>query len=159
MESLYLPRNGCGGWMRVILAFVVAAGVSIGIAHGDDAAGGAYEIQILSGRPDMVSGGNALVGITATLDSYPSGLRVSLDGKDVTSAFRPSSPGVLVGLVEGLSGTGELACERRRHAAGHAVAGEPSDQRAGVLRTPRAPIRVRNRRVRAGLGRDAGRTA
>ena len=108
MESLYLPRNGCGGWMRVILAFVVAAGVSIGIAHGDDAAGGAYEIQILSGRPDMVSGGNALVGITATLDSYPSGLRVSLDGKDVTSAFRPSSPGVLVGLVEGLSGTGEL---------------------------------------------------
>ena len=51
MESLYLPGNGCDGWMRVILAFVVAAGVRIGIARGDDAAGGAYEIQTASSAP------------------------------------------------------------------------------------------------------------
>ena len=95
-----------------MLAVACAAGVALGIGactvRGDDAGDAAYELQVLSGRPDMVTGGDALVSISGAPDADLSGLRVSLDGQDVTAAFRPASPGVLVGLVDGVSGAGEL---------------------------------------------------
>ena len=56
----------------------------------------------------MVTGGDALIGINGAPDSDLSGLRVFLDGIDVTHDFRPSSPGVLVGLVGGFAGAVEL---------------------------------------------------
>lgn len=108
MNSLRMAGRRSGGGILVMLAIAVAAGISPCIARGHDPSGGAYEIRILSSRADMVTGGNALIGITATPDSELSGLRVSLDGNDVTSAFRPSAPGVLVGLVDGVTGIGVL---------------------------------------------------
>ena len=112
MGLSFLPGIDCCGGTRVMLAVVIAAGVALGvgacIVRGDDAGDGAYELQILSGRPDMVTGGDALVSIAAGPDADLSDLRITLGGRDVTAAFRPSSPGVLVGLVEGLSGSGEL---------------------------------------------------
>ena len=112
MGLSFLPGNGCCGGMRVMLAVVLAAGVALGvgacIVRGDDAGDGAYELRIVSGRPDMVTAGDALVRIAAAPDADLSGLSVSLDGQDVTAAFRQSSPGELVGLVEGLSGSSEL---------------------------------------------------
>ncbi|KAA9157987.1 hypothetical protein F6B41_04305 [Microbacterium lushaniae] len=55
------------------------------------------EIEILSGRADSVSGGNALVSITGAGD----GARITAAGVDVTEGFAPRA-GALVGLVEDL---------------------------------------------------------
>ena len=113
MPKSWLPGIDCCGGMQGVLALVVAAGLALGIGacivRGDDAAEGAYELQVLSGRPDMVTGGDVLVAVQAAADAELSELRVALDGADVTAAFRPSPAGGLVGLVEGLSGAGELA--------------------------------------------------
>ena len=86
----------------------LAALVAAGIAQGAKAADGTHDVRVLSSRPDMVTGGDALVRIAAGPAADLSDLRVSLDGYDVTDSFRPVSPDVLVGLVEGLSGTAEL---------------------------------------------------
>jgi len=43
------------------------------------------EIKTLSGKPDMVSGGSALIEISG---APVEGFRVLLNGKDVTQAFR-----------------------------------------------------------------------
>ena len=113
MPNSWLPGIDCCGGMRGVLALAVAAGLALGIGacivRGDDAAEGAYELQILSGRPDMVTGGDALVAVRAAQDADLSELRVTLDGADVTAAFRPSPSGALVGLVEGLPRESELA--------------------------------------------------
>src|SRR3954471_9372577 len=63
-----------------------------------------FDIRTVSSRADLVSGGNTLVEI-----SVPGGLplrnvRVHVDGRDVTSAFRPGlEDGTLLGVVSGLS--------------------------------------------------------
>ena len=93
---------------RVMLAAGIAAGIATGIARGDAATGEVHAFEVLSSRPDMVTGGDALIGINSAPDSDLSGLRIFLDGSDVTDDFRPSSPGVLVGLVGGFAGAVEL---------------------------------------------------
>ena len=63
------------------------------------AQGAGVEIRVLSGRPDMVSGGDALVQITGSDKAS-----VALNGRDVTSLFRSGkAPRSLVGRVEGLA--------------------------------------------------------
>ena len=67
------------------------------------AADGGIELTVLSGRPDTVSGGDALLGISLPSDAAPADVRVSVNGSDVTSAFRPDAgTRRLVGLVGGL---------------------------------------------------------
>ena len=113
MGVFSLPGLDCCGGMRGMLALAAAAGLALGIGacivRGDDAAEGTYELQILSGRPDMVTGGDALVAVRAAPDADLTELRVTLDGADVTAAFRPTRAGALVGLVEGLPRESELA--------------------------------------------------
>ena len=108
MNSRDLRTRVYSAGMRAALAAGIATGIGIGIASGDGTVDEAYEIRVLSSRPDMVTGGDALIGITATQNADVSELRVLLDGTDVTDAFRPSSPGVLVGLVDGIAGSGNL---------------------------------------------------
>ncbi|RZI68862.1 MAG: hypothetical protein EOP79_03055 [Variovorax sp.] len=60
------------------------------------------EIRVLSNRPDIVSGGDALVQVIAPADVEASALRVSVDGRDVTSDFATRSDGRFYGLVTGL---------------------------------------------------------
>src|SRR3954471_12534303 len=63
-----------------------------------------FDIRTVSSRADLVSGGNTLVEV-----SVPGGLplrnvRVHVDGRDVTSAFRPGlEDGTLLGVVSGLA--------------------------------------------------------
>ena len=109
MVSVCLTGSRSGVVARVVLAAVLAAGSGASIVHGDDGAGEAYELRVLSGRPDMVTGGNALVAVGVPPGADPAALRVTRDGSDVTGAFRPNADGGLVGLVDGLSGTTELA--------------------------------------------------
>ncbi len=58
------------------------------------------ELKVLSGRPEMVSGGSALVLISGpSLNS----VKVSLNGQLISGSFRPGRiPGTLLGRVEGL---------------------------------------------------------
>ncbi|MCK2217548.1 DUF6351 family protein [Actinomadura sp. ATCC 31491] len=62
------------------------------------AGGGALALEVLSSRPDQVSGGDALVRVR-----HPKGVRVSVsrDGVDVSAAFTETADG-LTGLVTGL---------------------------------------------------------
>jgi hypothetical protein len=55
-------------------------------------------LEVLSSRPQLVSGGDALVKISGA-HGAPA---VTIDGKDVSGAFKPDSKGGWVGLVDGL---------------------------------------------------------
>ena len=59
------------------------------------------EIKVLSTRADMVTDGDALVEIAVPAGADASGLTVSVDGRDVTSAFA-TRDGRTLGLVNGL---------------------------------------------------------
>src|SRR6478736_4468392 len=68
------------------------AGFGVGSAH----AGGVQSLEVLSGRADLVSGGDALVAAKVTGPAT-----VDVDGPDVTSAFAMRPSGRLEGLVTG----------------------------------------------------------
>lgn len=59
----------------------------------------AYGLKTLSTRADAVSGEDVLVSVTAPPADR---IKVTLNGKDVTSAFGPAANGVMTGLVDGL---------------------------------------------------------
>ena len=59
-------------------------------------------LSALSSRPDMVTGGDALVEVRG-VGTSAAGLGVTIDGRDVTSSFAPDSArGTLTGVVSGL---------------------------------------------------------
>jgi hypothetical protein len=60
------------------------------------------EIKVLSNRADLVSGGNALVEVVLPTGAAVEGLRVDVDGRDVSSAFKQFAGGRVVGLIDGL---------------------------------------------------------
>ena len=62
----------------------------------------ALQIEVLSSRPDAVSGGDALVRIDVPEDVRPRRVRVLLDDRDVSSAFRVRR-GDLVAVLDGLT--------------------------------------------------------
>lgn len=70
-------------------------------AHAND---NLTEIEILSNRGDLLSGGDALVEVIlpAKAKARPDQIRVDVDGRDVTSAFAVRSDGRFYGLVTGL---------------------------------------------------------
>jgi len=68
----------------------------------------------LSTSADLVSGGNLLVRIDTDAATSIDQLHVTVDGHDVTSAFRPGVDGLLLGLIDGLpQGASTLRVERR----------------------------------------------
>src|SRR5882672_7460019 len=88
--------------MRLVKALAISSVCTVSLVAGSarPAAQAGLTITTLSSRPDMVSGGDALVEVkTAT----PSGVVVTLNGQDVTKAFHVDpARGSLVGLVDGL---------------------------------------------------------
>ncbi len=90
---------------RVLYAVPFAAAVAAlsvapaAFADRDDSKG---EIRILSTRPDMVSGGEALVQVSVPRRLFASDVKVTLNGQDVTGDFHGRMAGSLVGLVQGL---------------------------------------------------------
>lgn len=61
------------------------------------------ELEVLSSEPDQVTGGDALLQVTAGTRTRLSEVRVTLNGTDVTSAFTPDPANrTLTGLVDGL---------------------------------------------------------
>jgi hypothetical protein len=77
---------------RVLMASVVLGTTAFaGVA-------GAQTIQVLSSRPELVTGGDALVRV-AGFDAQPA---VTVGGTDVSAAFRADAAGGWLGLVTGL---------------------------------------------------------
>src|SRR5262245_21344015 len=68
--------------------------------HGDEQ----FRIEILSGRPDTVAGGDALVRVTVRRNNVAANqIRIKLNGADVTSAFVANGAArTLTGLVTGM---------------------------------------------------------
>lgn len=63
-----------------------------------------FELKTLSSRPDMVTGGDVLVRVAVPAEANTASVKVLLNDRDVTSAFRsdPAGSGGLIGLVGGL---------------------------------------------------------
>jgi hypothetical protein len=89
--------------MRQVLLLVVALVMSAagGLPRVAGQVRQALEIHVLSNRADLVSGGDALVELRPAPQAND-GLRVDLDGRDVTSQFATRADGRYLGLVSGL---------------------------------------------------------
>ncbi len=110
MSSRSLPRSAASecrsrrGWEGCRIVGLLLLGVVPALSAcgaGDEAAAGAA-IEVLSGRPDMVTGGDALLRIPG-VEGDGDGAEVTLNGRDVSDAFAPHPDGGLVGRVEGLN--------------------------------------------------------
>jgi hypothetical protein len=87
---------------RRLLPLVLALPLAVAVLPATPAASappGDVRIEVLSGRGDLVTGGDALVRVVLPAGATAQGLRVDDDGRDVTAAFK----GGLEGLVSGLS--------------------------------------------------------
>jgi hypothetical protein len=63
-----------------------------------------FSVEVVSGRADMVSGGEALVRIDVPRNVPPHKIEVRLDDRDLTAQFRPIEDGrTLLGLVDQLA--------------------------------------------------------
>jgi hypothetical protein len=78
-------------------AFAQVAHDEVDRHHGDRQ----YGIEVLSGRPDAITGGDALVRVTIGKNVASGDVRIKLNGADVTSSF-VTGPGMLTGLVGGM---------------------------------------------------------
>jgi hypothetical protein len=56
-------------------------------------------ISVLSSRPEVVSGGNALIGVTVPSAAASNSLAITLNDTDVTASFRSDASGRLMGLI------------------------------------------------------------
>src|SRR6188768_2598001 len=81
---------------------VVAAMLWSILAADAMAAGPDAEIDVLSNRADLVSGGDALVAVDPPSGASPDALRVRLNGNDVTDRFAVRADGRFEGLLRGL---------------------------------------------------------
>lgn len=82
---------------------LVLAALLVGAAPAS-AANPQPKISVLSSRPDMVTGGDALIAVDAPKKVKVSKVKIRLNGRDVTGALTASAsnPRRLVGLVDGL---------------------------------------------------------
>src|SRR4051794_6080518 len=84
----------------LVLAAALVAGALF--APGAEAAA-PIQIRTLSNRADLVSDGQALVGIALPRRARASRLKVTLGARDVTRAFTHRRHGRLEGVVDGLA--------------------------------------------------------
>ena len=87
-------------WAAGVASLIVAALSSCG---GDDD-GSSVTVETLSSKPELVSGGSALLRVRATSGTSLASAQVRANGRDVTSAFK-AEPGTsnLLGVVTGLA--------------------------------------------------------
>src|SRR5579872_5171992 len=90
--------------MKKIIRLLCACALSLAIFHTTaGAADQKFQLTVLSGRPDMVSGGDALVQVSAPPDAALDQVMIRLNGQDVSGMFHAdASKHTLTGLVTGL---------------------------------------------------------
>src|SRR5918994_1498648 len=94
----------------------------------------AFEITVLSSRPDQVSGGDALVEVSVPRSVRVDDVTITVDGVDVTAAFAQdgADDATLVGLVDGLDEGDNILTAA---AAGEGP-GRPEDERLTLTNHP-----------------------
>ena len=109
-------------------AMAIGAGLALILFAGAAPAGasaGPITISVLSGRADLVSGGDALVRIGGV--SSTQGLQVTVGGANRTSAFAKRSDGTVMGLVRGLKvGRSAIIARAGQRASQLTVTNHPS---------------------------------
>jgi Tannase-like family of unknown function (DUF6351) len=119
------PRRRIVALALTVLAAVTAAAL---LALNAQAASDALKIpasklvtvRVLSSRADLVSGGEALVGVFLPAGADPAGVRVTWNAKDVTRDF---GPGRLAGLMTGTPAHNLLGIDPRANALVGLVSG------------------------------------
>lgn len=102
----------CGGvgsrWIAGTAVLLVMTAVPV--AAQETAAGPSLEVRAISTRAEAVSGGDVLVQIAVPRGVVPERVGVTLNGRDVRSAFKAGpQPTLLIGLLTGLaSGSNRL---------------------------------------------------
>jgi len=97
------PGLRIADWRRGLTIVVVTA-TFVGVVGEATESRAPFEIRTLSSRADLVSGGDALVAVTVPAGTKAGQLKVSLNGKDITSRFTlDAASGEYRGLVEGLA--------------------------------------------------------
>lgn len=84
--------------LGLVLAWGAGASAQPYVSGEHVQTGDAARIRVLSSHNDLVTGGDALVEVSA-----PAGVRVTLNGRPVDAAFQRGSGGALVGVVSGLA--------------------------------------------------------
>ena len=122
-------------WLRTLACALLSATALCAYAHDDDDDdddGGRrhrhrgdqdFRIEVLSGRPDMVAGGDALVRVTVKDKHVRLGdVRVELNGANITGAFdRNENARSLTGLVSGMRlGRNHLEVDSKRRGVSEA---------------------------------------
>ena len=118
---------------RICWGLFVAAALGSAVAAQAPVGGrrSAFSFRTLSTRHDRVSGGNVLVEVVVPHDRSSTPVTATLNGRDVSSAFRPgSTPGTYTGLVTGLA-PGRNAFH---------VAGEPFNAPGATLELTNYPL-------------------
>src|SRR5712671_4860905 len=117
-------------WLRGLAYAVICTTAALAYANDDDDndRGGDrhhgdrdFRIEVLSGRADMVAGGDALVRVTVKKKQVGLGdVRIELNNADVTALFKADSASrSLTGLVTGLRlGENRLEVDGKRHGRG-----------------------------------------
>jgi Tannase-like family of unknown function (DUF6351) len=98
------------GWTRAVTAGMMTAAVLAACSTGDDGAArpaaddAGLDVEVVSSRPEYVTGGDALVAITLPDGVAAGEVAVEAAGTDVTEAFAPDpdDPARLAGLVTDL---------------------------------------------------------
>jgi hypothetical protein len=88
---------------RVCLVLALCVAALFGAPPRAGAAAGRVQINVLSNRADLISGGDALVQVVPPARVSPARLRIELGGRDVNSAFAVRPDGRFEGLVTGLA--------------------------------------------------------
>ena len=82
-----------------VAAAMLLAGVAGVRAKGN---GQGVVIRVVSKRPDVVSGGNAMVQVSLPRHALATDVRMTLNGKDVSGEFHPQTDGSLMSLADGM---------------------------------------------------------
>lgn len=96
------------GWRIAIGVLTLLAGCGgTAVRHGEG-----LEVRALSNRADLLSGGDALLEIAVPAGSTADGLRVDVDGRDVSSAFAKRADGRITGIITGLKNGANVVTAR-----------------------------------------------
>jgi hypothetical protein len=111
-------RARSGKWWLTAVGILFSSIATLALASEDDSGHSAgVNIRVLSSRPYLVSGGDALVQVTVSRHVSLGDLRITVNGRDVTSTFHADpDANTLTGLVTGLrNGRNLIEVADRRH--------------------------------------------
>ena len=104
--------------LTVMLAVVTlgAIGSSAFAARRHGVRAASPTIQVVSGRSNLVSGGEALIAVAVPRGAKPSSLKLTLAGRNVTGAFAVRQNGLYEGLLTGIpNGSNVLRATLKGH--------------------------------------------